>query len=101
MTRQTFYRNLRKHAHLFKWEIDGISFIRGRADDHYFCPITAVHYAKTKKCIPTSHYFTAGNAIGLNDDDIVNIARAADFGVDKTFATTRKILLEATGIAIE
>lgn len=92
MTRQTFYRNLRKYAPLFKWSVDSCGVLRGILkkkfipkskedvlEDCEFCPVTAVCYAKTKEVCGCSDYAEAARKLGLDTSvDASGIANAAD-----------------------
>ena len=92
MTRQTFYRNLRKYAHLFKWSVASYGVLRGvlkkkfipkskkdSLEEFKFCPVTAVYYAKTKEVCECGDYTEAARKIGLDYIvDANSIANAAD-----------------------
>lgn len=97
MTRQTFYRNLRKIAHQFNWKYD-YKDIRCFKNGKDFCPITAVAKAKLNAIFRTSDFLEAGDALGLSNKDIYIIVGAADGDEDKEHLECRKTLIKSVGL---
>jgi hypothetical protein len=94
MTRQTFYRTLRRIAPQFRWKFD--QDLRGYKNGDDFCPITAVYQAKYgggRRRLGA--YRDYGSALGLTTEDAEHIAYAADGEGNKQ---TIKALLRAVGI---
>lgn len=75
--RQSFYRALRKVAHLFKWNSSGRGSLRGYDEKgNCYCPITAVHFAITGEFVDTLHY---DNCQLLPSNEASVIVGAADY----------------------
>lgn len=101
MTRQTFYRNLKKYSKFFRWKMDEYydNSIRGIRGMKRYCPITAVCYMKKGKYFATHFYREAAKEIGLKDEDIDVIAASADNRSHKTEnKSCRKSLERAVGL---
>jgi hypothetical protein len=104
MTRQTFYRALKKAAPTFTWTFSREGLLRGRTKgkndfiELYFCPMTAVYYTRTGKHIDTLGFPIAADYLGLTDKDRSTILCSADnFGSNnKKFC--QKALLRAVGL---
>jgi hypothetical protein len=100
VTLQTFYRNFRKYASKFRWEIDEYGMIIGHDKENggTFCPLTAVYMAKTNKFIPSSEAYKTAEFFDLGEKRYW-IMNAADAPLAKTInPRIRKVLLQATGL---
>jgi hypothetical protein len=99
MTRQSFYRTLKKVADQFEWTVEsGTGWIRGQSkyDNRKCCPLTAVSLARTGIRVTLDSYIDAGNTIGVQEEDARKIAKAAD-NSDERYKRTREALLRAVG----
>lgn len=99
MTRQKFYRNLRRIVNKFNWKIDLDGNIRGYKN-RSFCPITAVAFDILGEKFSLSEYVLAGKELGLDIQDIDRIAVSADNNIFlKSYnAMCHKTLLKSVGI---
>ena len=77
MTRQSFYRALRKLKDKYKWYFSN-GYVRAEKDEHTFCPITCLFYDRTNQYHSVCDYRTCGIALGLSNEDISDIVNAAD-----------------------
>jgi len=98
MTRQTFYRALKKVAPEFKWKLNYTIMIRATKGSMYFCPITALYYKRTGKYLDSTEHRIAADYLNLHDSDNIRIAMGADGNVNKKNAPCRKALLRAVGL---
>ena len=101
MTRQTFYRRLRKVAPNFVWAIED-DVIKGThkefSDEQDFCPITALVYTITKEYyFAPSYKRAAQNHLNMKETDAKAIAFNAD---TKSYnPQVRNALLRAVGLS--
>jgi hypothetical protein len=79
MTRQTFYRNLRKVAKKYTWVNFWDSYLRAEHQDgDQHCPITLVQHARTGKYTYPYLFRQTARELGLSDEDATILANAAD-----------------------
>lgn len=96
MTRQQFYKELKKTRTKFIWKVTWTGTIRGKLSNRYFCPITAVLYAKTGRFLNLN---LAGTAfIKLDMFFAHNIVLAADKVAFTHDRRIRRSLLRALGL---
>lgn len=103
MTRQTFYRALRKAAPSFRWVKEGGGFVMGIKNGDSYCFLSAVYqYRNPKSPRPMmSRYEEVGQKLGLNDKDIQAIASAAsrvDSDSKQSLVRVRKTTLKCVGL---
>jgi hypothetical protein len=114
MTRQTFYRALRKIAKQYKWEKAKWGFVSCNNDEREepLCFITAVYQARTSKNARMYQYKTIGVKLGLSPSDTKLIGFAATYFTDqhimedanykqdipKGYKIARRTLLKAVGL---
>lgn len=100
MTRQTFYRNLRRIAPNFRWKITQHGCIRAYKGSTTYCPITAVARVKSNKYFDILDVGLAANILGLNSKDEFFIELSADspYSLNDYYLLCRKALLKSVGL---
>lgn len=91
MTDLGFFLEFREVADRFNWELTHSGMLRARAKPKWwwklwvplewtfaFCPITAVHYSKTRRYIRPGNVDKAGRELGMSDLTMAFLMSAAD-----------------------
>lgn len=79
MTRQTFYRKLRKYANLFRWKLAADGELRGTRGNRKYCPLTAVYYAEQEKYLDICELKYVAHTLNIDYDQSELIAGSSDF----------------------
>jgi len=89
MTKQKFYKELKKIAPLFKWVENTKGHIRAiDIKNHHYCPLTALHFVRTGERVN----ITEGLVSDVDFDTAKSIVEAADNKDKKEKAVLKKVV---------